>query len=203
MQPRLYWTCPFYGLFDKKTNVSEIHALHSGNMIWCPNSTDSLCSKLATPGLMGTQAGQENVPWELLRVQCDSSCVRSTQTHHNNKWVITVEFTCATGKSSTRSTHYHTQGCEVSPYEGAINGPSSPTFLCTSCLPFLFHPFRGLRPQLIQEAYKTVNLMNGNLIPILYPRGDPAQHMLWYEVHPRGTPRMTITYADCYNCETY
>ena len=37
--------------------------------------------------------------------------------------------------------------------------------------------------------------MNGNLIPILYPRGDPAQHTLRYEVHPKGTPRMTITYA--------
>ena len=33
MQPSLYWMCPVYGLWDNKTNVSEIHALPSGNMI--------------------------------------------------------------------------------------------------------------------------------------------------------------------------
>ena len=103
-----------------------------------------------------------------------------TQTHHNNKQVIAVEFTCVTGKSSTCSTHYHTQGCEVSPYEGAINGPSSPTFLCTSCLPFLFHPFRGLDRSL-KSMYKTVNLMNGNHIPILLSqrRSSSTHAMIW------------------------
>ena len=142
MQPRLYWMCPFYGLVDKKTKVCVCHALPSGNIIWCPNSTDSLCSKLATPRLMGTLASQKMLPKSYSGPTWWFTC---TQTHHNNKQVIAVEFTCATGKSSTCSTHYHTQGCEVSPYEDAINGPSSPTFLCTSCLPFLFHPFRGLR----------------------------------------------------------
>ena len=126
----------------RRPRLVSCHALPSGNMIWCPNSTDLLCSKLATPGLMGTLASQKMLPESYSGPTWWFMC---TQTHHNNKWVITVEFTCATGKSSTCSTHYHTQGCEVSPYEDAINGPSSPTFPCTSCLPFLFHPFRGLR----------------------------------------------------------
>jgi hypothetical protein len=31
------------------------------------------------------------------------------------------------------------------------------------------------------------------IVPVLYPRGDPAQHTLRYEVRPKGTPRTTIT----------
>ena len=166
-QPRLYWTCPVYGLWDNKTNFSEVYALPSGNTIWCPNSTDSLRSRLVTPGLTGTLAGRKMLP------ESDSGPTwwfMHTQTHHNNKLVVAVEFTCVTGKSSTRSTHYRTQGCEVSPYEDAINGPSSPTFLCTSCLPSLFHPFQRAGP-VTQEAYKTVNLTNGNRIPVPMPQG--------------------------------
>ena len=119
----------------------------------------------------------------------------STQTHHNNKQVVTVEFTCATGKSSTRSTHYRTQGCEVSPYEDAINGPSSPTFLCTSCLPFLFHPFQRAGP-VTQEAYKTVNLTNGNRIPVPHASGEIQLNTRYdTKLAPRSLLRTITTYA--------
>ena len=46
-------------------------------------------------------------------------------------------------------------------------------------------------------------VMNGNHVPVLYPRGDPAQHMLWYEVNYSESTKDDYSLPDCYNCETY
>ena len=104
---------------------------------------------------MGSLASLKNAPQKLLGVQCDSSCMVSAQTHHNNKQVVTVEFTCVTGKSSILSAHYHTQGCEVSPYK-----PHLPVYIP---LAVSLSPFQRAEALLTQEMYKTVNLMNRNL----------------------------------------
>ena len=121
--------------------------------------------------------------------------VYALQTHHNNKWVITVEFTCVTGKSSTCSTHYHTWGCEVSPCK-----PHLPTYIL---LAISLSPFWRAEALLTQEMYKTVNLMNGNLCPILYPRGDPVLHMLQYEANYSESTMDDYSLPDCYKSELY
>jgi hypothetical protein len=46
-------------------------------------------------------------------------------------------------------------------------------------------------------------ITNGNRVPILYLRGDPAQHTLRYKVTSSESTKDTYSLPDCYNCETY